>query len=70
MTFAKFMSGTVGRLLRFVAGVAALAVGVALSGRVGVALGLFGVVAMAAGTFNFCLLGPALGAPLRGARAK
>jgi Protein of unknown function (DUF2892) len=69
MAFAKWMSGPAGRLLRFAAGLVLLLVGwLTVGGAVGAGLSLFGVVAMAAGAFNFCLLAPLFGAPFSGAK--
>ncbi len=63
MPLVKFMSSAAGRALRFIMGLglfvwAMLSLsGVAFAGVAG-----FGVVAMLAGIFNFCLLAPLFGA--------
>lgn len=69
MAFAKFMSGTSGRLLRAVVGVALILAGFLwIGGTVGVIVGLVGFVPLAAGVFNFCLLAPLFGAYFSGRR--
>lgn len=59
MEFVKFMRSTTGRALRIAAGVVLALVGVfAVQGAGGIALVVVGIVMIAAGTVNFCLLGP------------
>ena len=57
MEFVKFMSSNTGRLLRVVVGVALVVLGFSLggSGLIWIAVGL---VPIAAGVGNFCLLAP------------
>lgn len=67
MAFARFMSSAVGRLLRIVAGVALIVVGlVVVEDTAGIVIAVIGLVPLAAGLFDFCLFGPLLGAPLGG----
>lgn len=67
MAFARFMSSAVGRLLRIVAGVALIVVGlVVVEDTAGIVIAVIGLVPLAAGLFDFCLFGPLLGAPLSG----
>jgi Inner membrane protein YgaP-like, transmembrane domain len=54
----RWMNGTQGRTARAVAGLALIAAGLALQGAAGIALGLVGVVALAAGGAGLCLLAP------------
>lgn len=71
MGFARFMASAAGRGLRIVTGLVLIPVGpLVVHGTLGIVVCLFGVVALAAGAFNFCLLGPLLGAPFRGADLK
>ena len=64
MGFARFMSSLFGRLLRIVAGIALIAVGlVVVHGTGGVILAIVGLVVFAAGSFNFCIFAPLLGGP-------
>jgi len=67
MAFARFMSSAVGRLLRIVAGIALIVVGlVVVEDTAGIVIAVVGLVPLAAGLFDFCLIGPLLGAPLSG----
>jgi Inner membrane protein YgaP-like, transmembrane domain len=67
MPFVAFMRAIVGRLLRVAFGGAIMWYGFAqLQGAVGTAVGLVGIVPIAAGFFNFCLLGPLFGLGLMG----
>ena len=64
MGFARFMSSVYGRLLRVVAGVALILVGLAaVHGVGGMLLAVVGVVVAAAGLFNFCIFAPLFGGP-------
>ena len=64
MGFARFMSSLAGRLLRIVAGIALILVGLAVvHGAGGIILGIVGVVVFAAGLFNFCIFAPLFGGP-------
>ena len=60
MSFVTFMSSPAGRAVRAVAGLAFIAWGV-VDGIL--ALVLVGLVPLAAGVFNVCLLGPLFKAP-------
>ena len=71
MGFAKFMASGLGRSLRIVAGLALIACGLwAVPGTAGKVLAIVGLVAFAAGLFNFCVIALLIGAPFRGADAK
>ena len=64
MGFARFMSAWYGRLLRIVAGLALIIVGlVVVTGTVGIILAFVGAVVAAAGLFNFCIFAPLFGGP-------
>ena len=64
MGFARFMSSLAGRLLRIVAGIALIIVGLAVvHGTGGIILAIVGLVVLAAGTFNFCIFAPLFGGP-------
>lgn len=73
MTFAstpiaQFLAGAAGRFTRIVAGLALIGTGIALRDTgAGIALMVVGVVPLAAGLLDVCLLSPLLGGPLRGA---
>jgi len=67
MGFAKFMATAVGRGLRIVVGLALIAYGLlVVHGTTGTVLAVVGLVPLSLGAFNICILGPLLGAPLRG----
>ena len=64
MGFARFMSSIYGRLLRIVAGIALIVVGLAaVHGTWGIILAIVGLVVFAAGAFNFCIFAPLFGGP-------
>lgn len=63
MEFAKFMSSSTGRGLRIIAGLGLIVWGL-LTGNI--VLVVVGVLPLAAGVFNFCLIAPLLGVPFMG----
>jgi len=64
MEFARFMSSLSGRLLRIVAGIALIIVGLAVvHGIGGTILAIVGLVPLVAGIFNFCVFAPLFGGP-------
>jgi hypothetical protein len=64
MGFARFMSSLTGRLLRIVAGIALILIGlVTVQGTGGIILAIVGLVVLAAGSFNFCIFAPLFGGP-------
>jgi Na+/glutamate symporter len=64
MGFARFMSSTLGRLLRIVAGIALIAIGLwTVGGTWGIVLAVVGLVPLVAGIFNFCVFAPLFGGP-------
>ncbi len=74
MGFASFMSSSTGRVLRVVAGIALILVGLMLVGGTwGIVLAVVGLVPFLAGIFDVCVIGKLLlGTPFKGAdvRAK
>ncbi len=69
--FAQFMSSPAGRILRIVVGVALIGWGYTLGEQTtGIALMVVGLVALAAGMFDFCLLTGLLGGPFSGAAVR
>ncbi|MCX2726776.1 DUF2892 domain-containing protein [Thermomicrobium sp. 4228-Ro] len=61
--FVAFMASGAGRLLRAVAGVVLILIGLlVVKGTWGWVLTVVGLVPLAAGLFDFCLLGPLFGA--------
>jgi hypothetical protein len=67
MAVARFLSQPIGRIIRAVAGLALAVLGfVVIGGTRGIVVGAVGLVAIAAGTFNICLIGPLIGGYLDG----
>jgi hypothetical protein len=69
MGFVGFMTTVAGRGLRVAAGVVLILVGVLIGGAAGSALGVVGLVPLAAGGANVCLFAPVVHAPFRGRAA-
>lgn len=69
MAFVAWMSKPAGRILRIVAGIILIGVGLYFQTFWGYVVAVVGVVPVLAGVFNFCLIGPLLGAPFRGSRS-
>lgn len=65
MAFARIMSRPAGRLARVLAGIAMIVVGAVLGGGWWI-LAAAGLLPLAAGAFDLCLIAPLLRAPLRG----
>lgn len=72
MGFAKFMSSSAGRILRAVAGLAIILVGLMLvDGTWGIVLAVVGLVPFLAGIFDVCVIGKLfLGTPFKGAEVR
>ncbi len=75
MAFASFMSSPAGRLLRVVVGLGLIGWGVSLATissnlTAGVILAVVGLLPLAAGLLNFCLVAPLFGAPFSGAKVR
>jgi len=67
MAFAEFMATPLGRVLRVVFGGLLIYVGLnVVHGVAGTVVALLGIVPIATGLLNLCILAPLLGAPLRG----
>jgi hypothetical protein len=64
-----FMSSPAGRIARVVAGIVLIVVGAVIGGA-GWFLAVVGLVPLAAGVFDVCLLGPVFVQPLRGVQAR
>lgn len=62
MAFARFMSMPTGRIIRALAGLVLIVLGFFfVGGATGALIGIVGFVPVAAGVFNFCLIGPLIG---------
>lgn len=67
MPLVRFMSSTAGRIIRVVAGIALIVIGLAVVGGTGgIVMAIVGLVPIGAGAGNVCLLGPVLGSDLHG----
>ena len=61
--FAQVMNAPIGRALRVVAGLGLMGVGpLAIGGTAGFIVAAIGLIPIAAGTLDLCLIGPVLGA--------
>lgn len=71
MAFFDFIAGSTGRLVRALAGVALILVGLLLVGGTwGWVLAVIGLAPLAAGVFDFCIFAPLFGLPFPGARLR
>jgi len=71
MQLVKFMTSGMGRGARIVLGLIILSVGLwVVQGPLGMILAVFGLIPLSGGVFDFCLIGFALGYPLKGAEAR
>jgi len=71
MPFVRFMQSGARRLARIGAGIVMMWYGLTqMTGAGGIALTVGGLVPIAAGVFNFCLLGPLFGVTLMGRLSK
>ena len=71
MAFAQFMNSTFGRWARIVVGLVMLVAGpLVLGGAAGVIVAALGLVPLAAGVFDFCLLAPILSVPWSGSKIR
>lgn len=65
-TFTRFMASSAGRGLRIVAGLGLMVWGIAMGGTGGTILAVVGILPLAAGGLDFCILAPLFGEPLSG----
>lgn len=66
MTFLRFVSTPVGRVLRVLLGAALIAVGARMDSAAGWALAAFGLLPLGTGAANICPISPLVGEPMRG----
>jgi hypothetical protein len=67
MSLIKFLAGTTGRLVRIVAGIVLITVGLFLmQNTAGVIVAVIGIVPLLAGILDFCVFAPLFGAPFSG----
>lgn len=71
MNFIKFMTSNAGRAARVVLGLIIISLGqFVVQGTVGTVMSIVGLVPLSGGVFDFCLIGFAMGYPLKGADAR
>lgn len=70
MKVARFMATPAGRLIRIALGIVLIWIGIVMDKPAGYVLELVGLVPIAAGILNVCLLAPLLNAPFYGRDAK
>jgi uncharacterized membrane protein HdeD (DUF308 family) len=69
--FVSFMASGAGRILRIVAGIALIAVGLlAMEAPGGYIVAVIGVLPLVAGLFDFCIFAPLFGNPLSGSKIR
>ena len=65
--FVKFMASPAGRIIRIVAGIVLVALGLlVIHGVGGIIVAIIGLVPLVAGLFDFCVFAPLFGAPMSG----
>lgn len=71
MQFVKFMTSGMGRGARIVLGLVILSVGLlVVQGTPGTIMAVLSLIPISGGVFDFCLIGFALGYPLKGEEAR
>ena len=67
----KFLASMTGRIVRIVAGILLIALGLlGLGGTTGLIVAVIGAVPLLAGLFDFCVFAPLFGAPLSGPKIR
>lgn len=66
MKFSLFMAGMAGRLLRVIVGLGIIIGGLAMQSTVGYIVAAVGLLPLAAGAFDWCILAPLLRVPFSG----
>ncbi len=71
MQFVKFMTSGTGRIARIVLGIVVIALGqLVVQGTPGTIMSVVGLIPIAGGLFDFCLVGAAMGYGFQGAQAR
>ncbi len=68
--FAKFMASPAGRIIRVVAGIVLVALGIFMHNTGGTIVAVVGLVPLVAGLFDFCVFAPLFGAPMSGSKIR
>ena len=71
MQLVKFMTSSAGRVARIILGVVIIALGqLVVQGTPGTIMTVVGLIPIAGGIFDFCVIGAILGYPFKGAEAR
>jgi hypothetical protein len=71
MAFVKFMTGTYGRLLRIVAGIMLISMGLlVVKDTAGTIMAIAGLIPLFGGLLDYCVIGKVLGYPFSGAQTR
>lgn len=71
MQFVKFMTSSAGRVARIILGIAVIALGqLVVQGTIGTVMSVVGLIPIAGGLLDFCLIGKALGYPFKGSETR
>ena len=70
--FTTFMASLAGRIIRIVAGIILIALGLLImhGGVGGIIVAIVGLVPLVAGLFDFCVFAPLFGAPMSGPKIR
>lgn len=69
--FCTFMASGTGRIVRIVAGIALILVGLmVMKGTWGIVVAVVGLVPLVAGLFDFCVFAPLFGCPMSGPKIR
>lgn len=68
--FAKFMASPAGRIIRIVAGIVLVTLGIFMHSIGGTIVAVVGLVPLVAGLFDFCVFAPLFGAPMSGPKIR
>jgi hypothetical protein len=69
--FVNFMASTTGRIIRIVAGLVLIALGLfGITGSTGIVVAIIGALPLVAGVFDFCVFAPLFGRPLSGPKIR
>lgn len=70
-SFCTFMASTNGRIVRAVAGIVLIVLGLfVLNGTAGIIVAVVGLLPLVAGVFDFCVFAPLFGCPLSGPKIR
>lgn len=66
----KFLASPAGRIIRIIAGIVLVVVGILMHNVGGIILAVVGLVPLLAGLFDFCVFAPLFGAPISGPKIR